>query len=289
MEVLVHAATARTPLYAAGLTVILTATLAACSSSSGGGSSAAAPATPLTVVRLAAKTSSGATSFTGTMSLQATAKTGGSSASTDLNASFAERLKPSLLAQVNVQSLRAGGEALPGGMTEILTPSKLYLKWSYLTNLLHSTTPWSVIPLSSLSKSSGINLSQIFSQASSSSPLTESQLLAGATSVRKVGRGTVNGAAVTEYAGKLSLDKGIKYLSASDRSAVQKEFTAAGISTATFTVWIDGKNTVRKSVISENGTTVAETITTTITSIDQPVKVSIPAASQASALPSGDL
>jgi hypothetical protein len=146
MEVLVHAATARTPLYAAGLTVILTATLAACSSSSGGGSSAAAPATPLTVVRLAAKTSSGATSFTGTMSLQATAKTGGSSASTDLNASFAERLKPSLLAQVNVQSLRAGGEALPGGMTEILTPSKLYLKWSYLTNLLHSTGKSSVAP-----------------------------------------------------------------------------------------------------------------------------------------------
>ena len=289
MHALISRTTAsRTPLYAAGLTVMAAAALTACGTSTGG--SSAAPASPLAAVRLAAQTSNGATSFTGTMSLRATATGGGTgSGSTSLTASFAEQLKPSLRAQVDVQSLSAAGSSLPGGMTEVLTPSTLYMKWSYLTTQLHLTKPWLDIPLSSVSKSSGINLSQIFSEASSSSPLTESQLLGGATAVRKVGTGTVGGVAVTEYTGKLSLTKGLQYLSASNRSAVQKAFKTAGISTATFTVWIDGKNTVRKAIISENGTTVSETVTTTITSINQPVHVTVPAASQTTALPSGNL
>lgn len=269
--------------------IIGAAALAACGSSTGGGSPAA-PTTPLAAVKLAAKTSDGASSFTGTMNLQATTKAGGtSSGDTSLTASFAEQLRPSLLAQVNVQALSAAGTSLPGGMTEIITPDTLYIKWSYLTQLLHTTEQWLAIPLSAMSKSSGVNLSQIFSQASSSNPLTESQLLAGATAVRKVGTGTVGGVPVTEYAGTLSLDKGIKYLPASSRSAVQKELSTAGIAAATFTVWIDAKNTVRKAIISENGTSVTETITTTITSVDQPVNVSVPAASQTSSLPSGGL
>ncbi len=296
MEIPLPALTPRTPLYTAGLTVIVAAALTACGSSTGSGSSAApasplaAPASPLAVVRLAAQTSSGAHSFTGTMSLRATATSGGTgSGNTSLTASFAEQLKPSLRAQVNISSLSAAGRSLPGGMTELLTPSTLYMKWSYLTNLLHTTKPWIAIPLSTLGKSSGINLSQIFSQASSSSPLTDSQLLGGATAVRKVGTGTMDGAAVTEYTGKLSLTKGLQYLSASNRSAVQKAFNRAGITTATFTVWIDGKNTVRKAVVTEHGTSVTETVTTTITGINQPVNVTIPATSQTSALPSGAL
>ncbi len=290
-----HALTPRTPLYAAGLALTAASALTACGASTGGGTGAAAgapasAASPVAAVRLAAQTSNDATSFTGTMNLKATAMAGGTgSGSTSLAASFTEQLKPSLIAQVDVQSLSAAGQTLPSGMTEILTPSTLYMKWSYLTTQLHLTKPWIDIPLSSVSKSSGINLSQLFSESSTSSPLAESQLLAGATDVRKIGSGTVGGAAVTEYTGKLSLTKGLKYLSASNRSAMQKAFKQAGITTATFTVWIDGKNTVRKAIISEHGTSVTETITTTITSINQPVHVTLPAAGQTSALPSGDL
>lgn len=283
-----HARAARMPLYAAGLTAILAATLTACGSVTGG--SAAAPTTPLDAVRLAAQTSSAATSFTGTVSVQATVKAGtAGSGNTSLAASFTERLRPSLLAQVDIQSMTAGGTTVPGGMTEILTPGTFYMKWSYLTQLLKTAKPWIAIPLSAMSKSSGIDFSQMLSQASSSSPLTESQMLAGATTVRKVGTGTVGGVAVTEYTGTLSLAKGLKYLSASVRSAMQKEMGTAGITHATFTVWIDGKNTVRKAIITEHGTALTETVTTTITSIDQPVNVSIPAASQTTPFPTGDL
>lgn len=285
-----HARAARTPLYAAGLTAILAAALTACGSSSGSGSSTAASTTPLDAVRLAAQTSNGASSFTGTVSLRPSAKDGTtSSGGTSLDASFTEQLRPSLLASVDVQSMSTTGASLPGGMTEILTPGTLYLKWSYLTQLLHTAKPWISLPLSTVGKSSGINFSQIFSQASSSSPLAESQLLGGATSVRKVGTGTVGGVPVTEYTGTMSLDKGLKYLSASSRSQLQKEFTAAGLTTATFTVWIDGKHTVRKSVIKENGSTISETVTTTITSINQPVNIQVPPTSQTTPFPTSDL
>jgi hypothetical protein len=287
----VHARAAGTPLYAAGLTAILAAALTACGSSSGSGGSSAAPTAPLAAVRLAAQTSTGANSFTGTLSLQASVKggTASSSGNTTLNATFTEQLRPALLAEVDVQSMKTAGTSLPGGMTEILNASTLYMKASFLTQALHTTKPWISLSLSAVGKSSGVNLSQIFSQASSSSPLAESQLLGGATSVRKVGTGTVDGVPVTEYTGTLSLDKGLKYLSANSRSQLQKEFSAAGLTTATFTVWIDGKNTVRKAVIKENGSTISETVTTTITSIDQPVNVQIPPASQTTPFPTSDL
>jgi hypothetical protein len=291
MEVFVHTHSARKPLCAAGFTVALTAALAACGSQSAGtGSTSAASTTPMAAVKLAAQTSDNANSFTGTMSLRATTTTSGtSSEDTSFSASFAEQLHPSLLAQVNLQSISAAGTTLPGAMTELLTPSTLYMKWAYLTQQLHITKPWLVIPLGQLSKTSGVNFSQLVSEASDSSPLAESQLLSGATSVRKVGTGTVDGVATTEYTGQLSLDKAIKHLPASDRAAMQKVVTTSGLSTATFTVWIDGSSTVRKAIISEHGPAVTETITVEITSINQPVNVSVPNSSQTASLPTSTL
>jgi hypothetical protein len=236
-------------------------------------------------VRLASKTTSGASSFTGTMSLQATAKTGSSSQDVSMTATMAEQLHPSLLAQVQIGTLSAAGSTMPGGLDEIVNPSTLYLKWSFLTQELHLAKPWLEIPVSTLSKGTGINLSQLFSQATSSSPLNESQMLAGATNVRKVGTGTIDGVAVTEYTGSLSLDKGISYLSGSARAQVQKEITAAGLTGATFTVWVDGQNTMRKAVIHENGSALTEIITVTIDTLNQPVNISVPTADQTSPLP----
>jgi hypothetical protein len=179
--------------------------------------------------------------------------------------------------------------SLPGGLAEIITPATLYMKWSFLTQTLHLTRPWLAIPVSSISKSSGINLSQIFSQATGSGPLTQSQLLQRATSVRQVGTGSIGGVPVTEYTGTLPLDKGISYLSGSAKTEAQQAIAAAGFSTATFTVWIDGQHTVRKAVVTEVGKTVTETITTTITSINQPVNIALPTAGQTSQPPGGDL
>jgi hypothetical protein len=292
-----HTSTARMPLYAVGLTAILAAALAGCAAAGSGtgaansGANNATPSSPLSAVKLAAKTTSGANSFTGTMSLRATAKSGatGGSGSVSMTASMAEQLHPSLLAEVQIGTLSAAGSTLPGGLTELITSSNFYLKWSFLTQELHSSKPWLVIPVSAMSKSSGIDLGQIFSQATSSSPLNESQLLAGASGVRKVGTGTINGVPVTEYTGTVSLDKGMQYLSGSAKASMQKEVAAAGLSTATFTVWVDGQQVMRKAVITESGTAMTEVITVTVNSLNRPVNIQIPAADQTTSLPGGAL
>jgi hypothetical protein len=291
-----HARTARSPLYAAGLSAVLAAALAGCAAAGSGTAATRSPAhtaassSPLDAVQLAAKTTSGASSFTGTMSLQATAKSGATgSGSVSMTATMAEQVRPSLQAEVQIGTLSAAGSALPGGMTELITPGNFYMKWPFLTQELHLAKPWLVIPVSALSKSSGVDLSQIFSQATSSSPLNESQMLAGASGVRRVGTGTIDGVPVTEYTGTVSIDKGMQYLSGSAKTAMEKQVASAGLSTATFTVWVDSQQVMRKAVITENGTALTEVITVTITSLNRPVNIPIPAASQTASLPAGDL
>jgi hypothetical protein len=306
---MVRAGAFRRPWQAAGLAAVAATALAGCGVSSGSGSSApsassASGAASGTAsgstdaqdqVQLAAKTTAAASSVTGTMTVQATAKPGASaspsasgsagSGAFSMTATFAERLRPSLLASTNVESLSSSGTSLPSGLSEIITPSTFYLKWSYLTQELHLSKPWLAIPVAQISQSSGINLGQILGSVSGS-PLTGTQLLAGATSVRQTGTGTVNGVAVTEYSGTLSLHQALSSLSGSAKTQLQQAIAQAGFSTADFTVWIDGKNQVRKSVVTETGTTVTETSTTTITSIGQPVTITPPAASETTPLPS---
>lgn len=300
-----NAGTGRLPLYTAGLAVIAATAIAGCNASSSsnassspnagsgsGGSASPAPVNALDAVKLAAKTASVANSFTGTMDLQSTANPGtgssaGSAGAVSMDATFAEQLHPSLLASVNIASLSSAGTSLPGGLIEIITPTTFYMKWPYLTQNMHLTKPWLAIPVSSISQSTGIDLGQIFSQATGSGPLAQSQLLAGASSVRQVGTGSVDGVPVTEYTGTIQLDKALASLSGSTKTEVQKQMTAAGFTTATFNVWIDGQHITRKAVVTEVGNTVTETITTTITSINQPVNITVPTADQTSPLPSG--
>jgi hypothetical protein len=278
---------ARLPLSAAGFVVIVATAVTGCSASSSStasasGSSAPAPVNALDAVRLAAKASSSANSYTGTMNFQA-----GSAGTAIMTATFAEQLHPSLLVSVNIASLSFAGMSMPGGIEEIVTPSTLYIKWSYLTQMLHVSKPWLTTPVSSASKSSGINLSQILGQATGAGPLTQAQLLQGATSVRQVGTGSVDGVPVTEYTGTLPLDKGISYLSGTAKTQLQQAIASAGFTDETFTVWIDDQHTVRKVLVTEAGKELTDTITTTITSINQPVNIALPTAGQTSQLPAG--
>lgn len=287
--------TSRFPLYAVGLTLLTAATLAGCagSASSGAGStksSAATAASPLEEVKLAAQTAQRANTFTGTIDLRMTAAAGAASTTgtvgdMSMTMAFAERLHPSLLVSVNVGSLSSAGMTLPGQIAEILTPTAVYIKWPYLNQSLHVSKPWLSIPFSALNKSTGINFSQFVNQANGNSPLTQSQLFAGASSVHKVGTGTIDGVPVTEYSGTVPLAKAIAGLTGNAKSQLQQQVAAAGFTTATFTEWIDNQHQPRKAVITEVGTSVTENITMKITSINQPVNITVPPASQTSPLP----
>ena len=284
--------TPRFPLYA-GLALLAAAAVTGCAASSstgGGGSATPAAANALTEVKLAAQTSTKADSFTGTMSLKVTAKPGAAGASgttgdTSMTATLAEQLHPALLASVNVGSLTTAGTSLPGGLAEIITPTAFYIKWPYLTQALHLSKPWVAVPLSAVSKSSGIDFSQLMNQVTSSSPLTQTQMFADATSVHRVGAGTIDGVPVTEYTGTVPMSKAVSRLSGSLKTQLQQQIAAAGFTNEKFTVWIDGQHLTRKAIVTVDGTSVSEVITVTITSINQPVNVTAPPASQTAPLP----
>lgn len=286
--------TSRLPLYAAGLALLSSATLAGCavsaSSTAGAKASTATTASPLQEVKLAAQTAQHANTLTATMDLRMTVKPGATTATgtvgdMSMTMTFAEQLHPSLLVSANVGSLTSAGMTLPGQIAEILTPTAVYLKWPYLTQSLHMTKPWLSIPFSAINNSSGLNLSQLVNQANGNSPLTQSQMFAGASSVRKVGTGTIDGVPVTEYSGTVPLAKAIANLTGNAKSQLQQQIASAGLTTATFTEWIDNQHQPRKAVITEVGTSVTENITMTITSINQPVNITVPPASQTSPLP----
>ena len=273
----------------AGAVACLTATVAACGSTGGSATgAAAAPLSPTQAVLLAAHSAEKVNTFTGTISLQGTVNEAGASGPIDIAGSMSGQMHPSLLLSENFTTFTAGGENL-APMGEVLTTKDLYMKLGMLTQSLHTSKPWVEMPISALSTKSGINLGSLFSEAQNSSPLTEVQLLAGASGVKKVGTGTVGGVPVTEYSGTTAIAKAIDALPADTRAGMQKAVASTGIKTASFKVWLDGGNQGRKAVVTEDGTALSETITVTLTSMNQPVTITPPPASQVTALPASAL
>jgi len=273
-------------LAAAGTVIILASGVAACSSSGG---KPAQARTPQQAIELAANTSRAINTFAATVSVKLNSSAAGGTGAVNLTGTVTEQLHPSLLAEADYSSFAAAGHSFPGGMSEVITSDSVYIKLSLLTQALHTSKPWIAIPFSALSRASGINLSSLFDQLQTSSPLSQSQLFAGATNVRKVGTGTINGVPVTEYSGSVSMTQALAKLPADLRTSLGPIIKKAGINSARFSEWLDAQNQVRKVIVTESGSQFSETITTTVSSINQPVHIRKPAASQTTSLPASVL
>ena len=264
--------------------VLALVALAAAGCSKGTSLSAAVQSrTPAQEIQLAASTAETVNSFTATINMDLSANVAGIGAEgVTVAGTVSEVVHPSRLSQFTFSTLKAEGVSLPGGLSEITTPNEIYVQQSELSMLLHTDKQWLGLPVSALSNSSGINLGSLFSQPDTSSPLTMTQLLAGATGVRKVGTGTVGGVPVTEYTGTYSLATSLDKLPASVRSEASSAFKQAGLDsgTAKFTVWIDAQNIVRKDITAISSSTFSENVTTTVTGVNQPVTITAPPASQ---------
>ena len=265
--------------------VLALAALAAAGCSKGTSSNAAVPQsrTPAQEIQLAASTAETVNSFTATLSLVLNTKAASLGAeSVTVAGTMSEEVHPSRLSEFTFSTLKAAGVSLPGGLSEITTPTEVYVQQSELSMLLHTDKQWLGLPVSALSSSSGFNLGSLFSQSDTSSPLTMTQLLAGATGVRKVGTGTVDGVPVTEYTGTYSLATSLGKLPASVRNSASSAFKQAGLDsgTASFTVWIDAQNIVRKDTTVLTSSTFSENVTFTVTGVNQPVTITAPPASQ---------
>jgi hypothetical protein len=113
-------------------------------------------------------------------------------------------------------------------------------------------------------------------------PFDQAQLFA-ATDVRATGTQTIDGVRTTRYAGSFAASSARAALSPSLRRLMGPWLnTLTG--NVPFTVWIDGQHQVRRMVEVEhvNGATVSSTIN--ITAINQPVRITMPPASQVASL-----
>ena len=279
-------------LAAVGAVACLAATVAACSSASStstgnSSNSNASSVSPTKAVELAAHSAAAVNTFAGTIALQGTYNESGTSGTINMSGTMSGQRQP-LEFSANIGTFSAAGENI-GPMDEILTTKDLYMKVGMLSQALHTSKPWIVMPISELSNATGVNLSSLLSETQDSSPLTETQLLAGASGVKKVGTSTIGGVPVTEYSGSITMDKALAALPSDVRSGLQQEISSTGISSAYFNVWLDSQNQAKKEIVSEKGRTISETITVTMSSVNQPVTITPPAASQVTTVPASAL
>jgi hypothetical protein len=243
--------------------------------SSGSGSSAV---TAADAIRLAAQHAQRVTSFAATMTVHGTGREDISMAGT-----LQDRTQPSPLIVANFATVSTQGQTVPGGIQEIINSNAIYLKMAQLSR--QTGKPWMEVPASVISKASGASFGQLLQQNDTSNPLIKTEMLASSTNVKKVGTATVDGVQTTEYTGTYPISAGLAKLPASVRSKIEPQIQAMGLQTENFTVWLDAQQQVRKIVTSDRGTNEQTTSTIQVTSINQPVSATPPAASQTATVP----
>lgn len=268
---------------AAGLTAVLAAgcsgTPQVGTTSSGSGTASS----PTQAVELAAAHAAVANSVTADLTIQ-----GSGDAAMTISGSYSEVLRPQLEAEASFPTISVGGQSVPGGMTEIITNSAAYMRFSLLSQLTGGK-PWLEVPYSSLDKALGANFEQLIQQAQNNNPLVQTQMLAGATDVRMMGTGTINGVHVTEYSGSYTMAEALRHLPSSLGSQFKQQLAKAGITSVGFKVWLDDQQQVRKLIVVDHGSAEDVTVSMLVTSVNKPITISAPPSSQVASIPLGAL
>ncbi len=265
--------------------------VAACS---GGGGSGAPPASPASgkpsgdalspgqVLAAAASHAQQTTSFSATMIINSSGTINSSGATTSMTGTLDEQTKPTLLAHQKF-TITSNGTSLPGGMETLITSQAVYLKLASLQQMLGK--PWVKISFASLKSGSGTNFAPLIRQMQTNNPLAYAQMLPAASNVRKAGTATIDGVTTTEYTGSLDPVKAVTRLDPSLQKMFGPMMQALGITTDTFRIWVDGQHQIRKFSQVQSGPHYHATSVMTVTSINQPVSVQPPPASQTATMP----
>jgi hypothetical protein len=242
----------------------LVASVAGCGSS-------AAPMTPRTAISLAADKTQSVTSMTATFSEQITGTVAETTSGT-----VKVQMKP-LLAKVDATA-SANGQTFP--IDEIGSAKALYLSSSILSVFNGQTgKAWFEIPFASLSGNFGTSLNGLLQDVPNGNPLTQTKMLAAAKNVRSLGTQVVNGVRTTHYTGSFTASAALASLSPALRKQVAPllKLVSGNIQ---FSAWIDAQHVVRR--VTEVETVSGETVHSTInvTSVNRPVHVTPPPASE---------
>jgi hypothetical protein len=232
--------------------------------------------TPQRAIALAANESEQVNSLSGTMSVQI-----GSTGT--VSGTMQVQVRPSLLIGENLNASISGQSTT---ISEILTSTALYMEIPGLSG--QTGQPWTEVPFSDLSGSLGQALNQAVQEAETGNPLTQTQLFATSSNVREVGAAVINGVSTTEYSGTVSPSAALNALSPSlsKELAPELKMISGDIS---WDVWLDSQHMVRKLTESETVDGEAANVTVDVTSVNQPVTVTVPSASQVYLLPASAL
>jgi hypothetical protein len=269
-----------------GLSAAALALLAACSSGSTGTTGAAAASSGTGTGSAAtgsAATGSAATGSAGSALLTAATQAQsinsavttlhiqvtGSQSSTETGTLQYQRT-PSLISQ----DMHIAAE---GGNTEIkmiLTGQDMYFSEPGLP----TGKTWMKFSLAAL-KGKSASFSQLIQSMQSNNFTNQAQLFAVAKNAHQVGTATIDGVPTTEYAGSFKASDAMDALSPSVRDVLGAQLKSLGDSVISFREWIDGQHRMRQVIEDETIKGHAVTTTMNVTAINQPVQITLPAAS----------
>jgi len=176
------------------------------------------------------------------------------------------------------ESLKVTAAGKSSQIKAILSETTFYLSEPALTKKLGK--PWVKLDLSATKKTALRSISQLVHSLQDNNFLNLTQLFAVTKNARVIGKQTLDGVAVTEYAGSFRAADALKALAPAYRRLMAPELQALGNTVVSFHVWIDGHHYTRK--VTDVETINGETISTTVfvKAINQPVHIAIPPSSQ---------
>ncbi|HEY7142826.1 MAG TPA: LppX_LprAFG lipoprotein [Streptosporangiaceae bacterium] len=252
--------------------------IAGCGSMTGSaqGGATAKHLSPRQALSLAASTSQRINSATTTLNVQV----GSNGSAGTTSGTMQMQVRPTLLVNANLK-ITAAGKTIP--FSEILDAKTVYLKIPELSP--HIGKPWVKISIADL-PSGGASLSQLLQNLQNGNPLNQTQALSASKDVRATGTQVIGGVKTTRYTGTFTSAAALKSVSPQLRKVLGPQLKLLQ-GPVKFTVWLDDQHRTRRMIETETVAGQAITTTINITSINQPVTITPPPASQVASMPSG--
>ncbi len=241
-------------------------------------SSASGSVTAARAIRLAATHAQRVTSFVENISVQTTG-----AYRMSLSGTIEEQRQPNSLVVIDYPSYGVPQQqAIPGGAEQIIDGNTVYMRGPGLSR--RPGKPWVREHISGIGQPIG-GLGLLFGQAQGDDLVVQAEMLANSADARKVGTATIDGAATIEYAGSYSTRLALEKLPAKVRAEVALQVQAMGLGPETFEVWLDAQQQVRQLITVQKADGVRTVTSSQVTSINQPITVTLPTASQTAPMP----
>jgi hypothetical protein len=229
-------------------------------------------------LRLAANASDHVNSLTAKIKVHSS---GTGTGTGDLAGTVSLQLKPTKIisASFNVTQAKSGTIQLD----EILTGKAIYFKDPAFTKA--AGKPWVETSISDASSKVGVSLGSLLQNLESSNPLDQARLFNASKNAHKVGTAVIDGVPTTEYAGTYEPAVALAELSPQFRKQIGPTLKSIGSNAVQFEVWLDAHHIVRQAEDTDNVRGQVVTTELDVTSVNKPVKVALPPASEVAPLP----